>query len=144
MSFTPVEKQSEGDNFDYSAIASLEPGITMLQAQQDVDRVMAGIQAKYPPKSGVKLHAGFVPLSEEVIHNARPILRILLGAVALILLIACTNLANLLLVRAASRRRELGMRIALGAARKRLWRLFWFGSQRPDFLTRYRGFRRSR
>ena len=122
MSFTPVEKQSEGDNFDYSAIASLEPGITMLQAQQDVDRVMAGIQAKYPPKSGVKLHAGFVPLSEEVIHNARPILRILLGAVALILLIACTNLANLLLVRAASRRRELGMRIALGAARKTLFR----------------------
>jgi predicted permease len=122
MSFTPVEKKNEGNNFDYSAIAGLAPGITVSQAQQDVDRVLAGIQAQYPAKSGVKLHAGFVPLSEEVIHNARPILRILLGAVALILLIACTNLANLLLVRAASRRRELGMRMALGAARKTLFR----------------------
>ncbi|HEY6852105.1 MAG TPA: ABC transporter permease [Terracidiphilus sp.] len=122
MSFSPEEAKSEGDNFDYSAIARLKPGITMSQAQQDVDRVMAGIQAQYPAKSGVKLHAGFVPLREEVIHNARPILRILLGAVALILLIACANLANLLLVRAASRRRELGMRMALGAARKTLFR----------------------
>lgn len=122
MSFTPVEKKSEGDNFDFSAIARLRPGITMPQAQQDVDRVMAGIQAQYPPKSGVKLHAGFVPLREEVIHNARPILRILLGAVSLILLIACANLANLLLIRAASRRREFGMRMALGAARKSIFR----------------------
>lgn len=122
MSFTPVEKKSEGENFDYSAVARLRPGITMLQAQQDVDRVMAGIQAQYPAKSGVKLHATFVPLKEEVIHNARPILRILMGAVGLILVIACTNLANLLLIKAASRRRELGMRTALGAARKTLFR----------------------
>jgi putative ABC transport system permease protein len=70
----------------------------------------------------VKIHASFVLLREEVIHNARPILRILLGAVALILLIACSNLANLLLVRSAGRRRELGMRMALGAARKTLFR----------------------
>ena len=122
MSFTPVETKSEGDNFDYSVIAGLKPGITMSQAQQDVDRVMAGIQAQNPADSGVKLHAGLVPLREEVIHNARPILRILLGAVALILLIACANLANLLLVRAASRRRELGMRMALGAARNTVFR----------------------
>jgi len=122
MSFTPVEKKSEGDNFDYSVVARFKPGITMLQAQQDVDRVMEGIQAQFPASSGVKLGAGFVPLREEVIHNARPILRILLGAVALILFIACANLANLLLLRAAGRRRELGMRMALGAARKTLFR----------------------
>jgi len=122
MSLTPVEKKSEGNNFDFSAIARLKPGIAMPQAQQDVDRVMAGIQAQYPLKGGVKIHAGFALLREEVIHNARPILRILLGAVALILLIACTNLANLLLVRSGSRRRELGMRMALGAARKTLFR----------------------
>lgn len=94
----------------------------MPQAQQDVDRVMAAIQAEYPAKDGVKIHASFVPLREEVIHNARPTLRILLGAVALILLIACTNLANLLLVKSGGRRRELGMRMALGAARKTLFR----------------------
>jgi putative ABC transport system permease protein len=122
MSFTPVEKESEGNNFDFSAIGRLKPSIAMPQAQQDVDRVMAGIQAQYPAKGGVKIHASFVLLREEVIHNARPILRILLGAVALILLIVCTNLANLLLVRSGSRRRELGMRMALGAARKTLFR----------------------
>lgn len=122
MSFTPVEKKSEGDNFDYSVVARLKPGLTTVQAQQDLDRVMEGIQAQFPSSGGVKLSAGFVPLRDEVIENARPILRILLGAVALILFIACANLANLLLLRAAGRRRELGMRMALGAARKTLFR----------------------
>jgi predicted permease len=122
MSFTPVEKKNEVINFGFSAIARMKPAISMPQAQQDMDRVMAGIQVQYPAKGGVKIHGSFVLLREEVIHNARPILRILLGAVALILLIACTNLANLLLVRSASRRRELGMRMALGAARKTLLR----------------------
>lgn len=121
MSFTPVEKKSEGDNFDYGAVARLKPGITMSQAQHDVDRVAAGIQAQYPAGSKLKLHAGFIPLRDEVIQNARPILRVLLGSVALILLIACANLANLLLVKAAGRRREFGMRLALGAARKTMF-----------------------
>jgi predicted permease len=121
MSFTPVEKKSEGDNFDYSAVARLKPGITMSQAQQDVDRVVAGILAQYPAEINLKLRAGFIPLRDEVIQNARPILRVLLGAVALILLIACANLANLLLVKAAGRRREFGMRLALGAARRTMF-----------------------
>jgi putative ABC transport system permease protein len=93
----------------------------MPQAQQDVDRVIAGIQAQYPA-SGVKLHGYFLPLREEVIRNARPLLRMLFGVVALILLIACVNLANLLLVRAAGRRREFGVRLALGAARSTMFR----------------------
>jgi len=122
MSFTPVEKNSEGDNFDYSAVARLKAGITMPQAQQDVDRIVAGIQAQYPAKGGLKLHGFFLTLREEVIHKARPLLRILLGAVALILLIACVNLANLLLVKAAGRRREFGVRLALGAARRTMFR----------------------
>ena len=121
MSFTPVEKKSEGDNFDYGAVARMKPGITMSQAQHDIDRVVAGIQAQYPAGTNLKLHAGFIPLRDEVIQNARPILRILFGAVALILLIACANLANLLLVKAAGRRREFGMRLALGAARKTMF-----------------------
>jgi putative ABC transport system permease protein len=123
MSFTPVEKKSEGNNFDYSAIARLKPGITMAQAQQDVDRVVKEIQAQYETAgSGLKLHCYFLPLREEVVHNARPLLDILLGAVALILLIACVNLANLLLVRTAARRREFGVRLALGASRTTIFR----------------------
>jgi len=122
MSFTPVEKKSEGNNFDYNAIARLKPGITMAQAQQDVDRIVKEIQAQYGAGSGLKLHAYFIPLREEVVHNARPLLGILLGAVALILVIACVNLANLLLVTAAGRRREFGVRLALGAARTTIFR----------------------
>jgi predicted permease len=122
MSFTPVEKKSEGLNFDYSAVARLKAGISMRQAQQDVDRIVWGIQAQYPAGSGLKLRGYFLTLREEVIRNARPLLRILLGAVALILLIACVNLATLLLVRAAGRRREFGVRLALGAARRTMLR----------------------
>lgn len=121
MGFTTVEKNSEGDNFDYGAVGRLQPGVTISQAQQDVNRVIGEIQAQYP-ESGVKLRGYIIPLREEVTRNGRPLLRILLGAVALILLIACVNLTNLLLVRAAGRRREFGVRLALGAARRAMFR----------------------
>ncbi len=117
MSFTPEEKNREGDDFDYGAVARLKPGISRLQAQSDVDRIIAGIEASYPAKYRVELHGYFRSLTDEVVRNARPLFRILLAAVGLILLIACVNLANLLLVRAATRKQEFGMRMALGAAR---------------------------
>ena len=119
MSFTSVEKNSEGENYDYGLVARLKPGLSTTQAQIDVDRVIASIQpAICDHIAGLHLHAYFRTLKEETVRNARPLLSILLGAVALIMLIACVNLANLLLVRAAGRRRELGIRLALGAARR--------------------------
>ncbi|MGA2538029.1 MAG: ABC transporter permease [Terracidiphilus sp.] len=122
MSFTPDEKQDETDNFQYGAIARLKPGITLAQAQSDVRRMVASIEAEIPPQDGIHLTSNVRFLQEETVHGARPLLNTLLAAAGLILLIACANLANLLLVRTAGRRREFGMRIALGAARRAILR----------------------
>jgi predicted permease len=118
LSLNPVEKQSEGTNFDYGLVARLKPGVTKVQAQQDIDLVIASIDRQYPFMARIGLHAYFRSLKDETVRGARPLLGVLLGAVALILLISCVNLANLLLVRAAGRKREFGVRLSLGADRQ--------------------------
>jgi putative ABC transport system permease protein len=122
MSFTPDERQDETDNFQYGAIARLKPGATLPQAQGDVRRMVTSVEAEIPPQYGIHLTSNVQSLQEETVHGARPLLNALLAAAGLILLIACTNLANLLLVRGAGRRREFGVRVALGAARKTVLR----------------------
>jgi predicted permease len=122
MSFTPDQKQDETDNFNNGTIGRLKPGATLEQAQADVARIIHSIEEKIPPKYGIHLTSRVRPLKEETVENARPLLRILMGAVVLLLLIACANLANLLLVRAAGRKRELGVRLALGAERRSVLR----------------------
>jgi len=120
--FTPEEKQDETDNFQYGAIARLKPGVTLAQAQSDLARMVAAIEAQIPPEDGIHLTSRVASFKEETVASARPLLRILLGAVFLVLCIACVNLANLQLVRAAGRRREFGVRLALGAARRTVLR----------------------
>jgi putative ABC transport system permease protein len=116
--FTKEKLADHGSHFLH-VVARLSPGVSLQSANADLATIAKRLEQEHPD-SNAKIGAFAVPLREELAGDMRPAILVLFGAVCFVLLIACANIANLVLARASGKRRELAMRLTLGASRLRI------------------------
>ncbi len=121
IAFTPQQAQNRGGHNLSRVVGQLKPGVTFEQARAEMVTIAGRLAAQYPAVS-TGWNVMLMPLLDFTVRQIKPALLVLLAAVAFVLLIACANVANLLLARAAGRQKELGIRTAMGAGRGRIIR----------------------